>query len=177
MTDFGRSLSRHAGTFGAGGWLWYISGLLILAGVFGTIRGALGLVGLMEAVPGYTPISSILTGLAAGFFGVLAAIVPVLRWQQTLEIFEGGVSWTRLTGVKSWPRAQLRSVRHVTHHSRQGTSYEVEVTLADGSIHGVVGVDQSQQAANLIHQIMGGAAPAAPSAQPQATGWRPPGSA
>lgn len=177
MTDLGRSLSRHPGTFMAGGWLWYISGLLIVAAALGAGRALLMLLGLAAMDPNNSPISALLTAALGGFIGLLCAIVPVLRWRQSLEIFEGGLVWTRLIGDKTWPRSQLKKVRHVTHHSRQGTSYEVEITLTDGSIHGIVGLDQSQQAANLVHQVIGLPAPATTGALPMGTGWRPPGAA
>lgn len=176
MSDFGRSLSRHAGTFGAGGWLWYLGGVAGAAGLFGVGRGVLGVAGVLTPVPGYSPVETLVMGLISLVACPLLLIVPVMRWRQTLEIFEGGVVWTRLLGAQSWPRAQLRAVRHITHHSRQGTSYEVEVTLADGTVHGVVGIEQSDQAANLIHQVLQGPAPAA-AAAPASTGWRPPGAA
>lgn len=144
--------------------------------MFGLGRGVLGVAGVLTPVPGHSPVETLVMGLISLVACPLLLVVPVMRWRQALEIFEGGVVWTRLIGVTTWPRTQLRAVRHVTHRSRQGSSVEVEVTLADGTVHGVVGLEQSDQAANLIHQIIQGPAPMA-SAAPASTGWRPPGAA
>lgn len=88
----------------AGGWLWYVGGLLIISGVLSVPKGtiAMGLV-------------TILIGL-----GCLA--MPVLRWKQTLELTDSGFTWTRLTGVLQVRRDEVKKVTLIRHHSRMAST-------------------------------------------------------
>ena len=168
----GQRVAVHRGTFGAGGWLWYLGGICLLSGVLGLIKAGGDSQKLLTAV--------IALGVAP-----LLLIVPVLRWQQTVEVFEQGFVWKRLYGSVQVLRADVRNVTLITHHSRRGTYVEVKVELASGKSHSIVGVEQPEQLANLLRA-------AAPSAQqfsahagagapgiPQQTwgpgGWKPPG--
>jgi hypothetical protein len=48
--QLGRSLSVHTGTFGAGGWLWYVGAILVLAG-FSNLAQVAGLTGNQAGPP------------------------------------------------------------------------------------------------------------------------------
>jgi hypothetical protein len=175
--DLGRSIAVHRGTFSAGGWFWYIGGVLLLAGVVGPIR----------AVVAPTP-DQVQMGLgqvfvmagAALVIGALVLIVPILRWRQQVELFENGFVWTSLMGMKSVTRDQVRGVQLTRYRSKMGIYEKVAVTLADGRKVSISGVDQAEQLANLIG-ASGRSAPvaAAPAqgwpAPAVGGGWRPPG--
>ena len=88
---FGQRVSTHRGTFGAGGWLWYLGFLFLLSGVVGLVKaGAAGDWG------------QALTGVTALGVGGVVLIVPLLRWQQTVDVFERGFVWKRLYGSCKW---------------------------------------------------------------------------
>lgn len=161
MGSLGRSLSRHEGTFGAGGWFWYVGAVLMLSGVLGIGRGVLAIAAHGDASP-------LSMGLVSLVLAPAVLAVPVLRWRQSLELFEGGVVWTRLWGTKVLARAELGSVTHVQHYGRMGNYVELRLHLRDGREVSISGVDRADQAANLIAQL---ATTAAPQAQPlQASG-------
>lgn len=174
--DLGRGIAVHRGTVSAGGWGWYVGGVLLLAGVVGPIRAVVAptpdqvRMGLDQVL--------IMAGVAlvAGF---LVLILPVLRWRQQVELFENGFVWTSLTGVKSVTRDQVGGVRLIQHRSKMGIRTEIEVTLADGRKLSVSGVDQADQLANVIGAFARPqpvAAAATPGwSAPAAGGWRPPG--
>jgi hypothetical protein len=175
--DLGRSIAVHRGTFSAGGWFWYIGGVLLLAGVVGPIRAVIAptpdqvQMGLAQVL---------LTGGAALVVGSLVLIVPVLRWRQQVGLFENGFVWTSLSGTKSVTRDQVRGVQLTRYRSRMGTYAKVEVTLADGRKLAISGVDQAEQLANVIgtfgHPQPVAAAPSPGWAAPAVGGgWRPPG--
>lgn len=180
--DLGRSLSRHEGTIMAGGWLWYMGGILLLAGVFGIGSGAFAVLSGSAAMAPDTGFPRMVTGLIALGVSPLLLIWPVMQWRQSLEIFEGGIYWQRLIlADQKVPAAQLRAVSHVTHRSRSGTSIELVIALADGSELSITGLDRADQAANLIAQLARGGGPAAPAGPagawtpPPQGGWQPPG--
>lgn len=169
---FGRSLSLHRGTVAAGGWLWYIGAILLLSGVLNLAQ----FMGVALPSKG-TPTSESVTGalgMAAACFvcGALVLIVPVLRWRQQVELFEGGFIWQRLTGNLVVPKHEVQRTELITHHSRSGTHVEVIVHLASGRELSMSGLSQPDQLANLItayaRPTLQPALPAAPG------GWRPP---
>ena len=133
----GQRVAVHRGTFGAGGRLWYLGGICALAGVVGLIKAG-------------ADSQKLLTALIALGIAPLLLIVPVLRWKQTVEVFEQGFVWTRLYGSVQAARADIRNVTLITHHSRQGTRIEVKVELAGGKSYSMVGVEQPEQLANLL---------------------------
>lgn len=169
---FGRSLSLHRGTFAAGGWLWYLGAILLLAGVFNLAELA-GVALPSKGAPTSASVTGAL-GMAAACFvcGALLLIVPVLRWRQRVELFEGGFIWSRLTGRLSVPKHEVQRTELVTHHSRSGTHVEVIVHLADGRELSMSGLSQADQLANLITAY---ARPMLqPAMAPAPGGWRPP---
>ncbi len=142
--------STHRGSFAAGGWLWYVGGLVLISGVLGLAQGT----GLMGVV-------SLLIGA-----GLL--VMPVLRWKQTLVLDDEGLTWTRLTGVTKVSRAQLKQVTLIHHRGRNGNFEELEVVLADGGTLSIIGVEQAEQAASTLHAL------STPSTQRASTGWKAP---
>ncbi len=174
--NLGRSIAVHRGTFSAGGWGWYIGGVLLLAAVVGPLRAVvaptpdqvrMGMEGVL-AMAGVALVA-----------GMLVLIVPVLRWRQQVELFEGGFVWTGLTGVRSVTGDQVRGVELIHHRSRRGTRTEVKVALADGRKMSISGVDRAEQLANIIgafgRPAPVAAAPAPGWSAPGAGAWRPPG--
>ncbi|HEY6722644.1 MAG TPA: hypothetical protein VI197_01395 [Polyangiaceae bacterium] len=169
---FGQRLSLHQGTFAAGGWLWYIGAILLLSGVLTLAQ----LAGVASPSQGAAASGSALgaLGMAAACFiaGALLLIVPVLRWRQQVELFEGGFVWRRLTGQLAVPKHEVHSTELITHHSRSGTHVEVIVHLTSGRELSMSGLSQADQLANLITAY---ARPAPQAALPVAPGgWRPP---
>jgi hypothetical protein len=179
--DFGNRVSTHRGTISAGGWAWYIGLVLVAAGVFGVGKTAFSLI---TGAPG---VDSALASVAGLVIGPLILILPVLRWRQTVEVFERGLVWTRLYGTVTVPREKVRAARWIQHRSRNGSHDEIEIDLVDGGLS-IVGIDQPEQLRNFVsswaqapvmmQQAQG--AWAQPQQQPQSPwgpgGWRPPGS-
>lgn len=169
---FGRSLSLHRGTFASGGWLWYIGAILLLAGA-ANLAELVGVALPSQGAPASGGATGAL-GMAAACFvvGALLLIVPVLRWRQQVELFEGGFIWSRLTGKLAVPKHEVRRTELITHHSRSGTHVEVIVHLASGRELSMSGLSQADQLANLITAY---ARPMIEPAMPAAAGgWRPP---
>jgi hypothetical protein len=175
--DLGRSIAVHRGTFSAGGWSWYLGGMLLLASVVGPIRAVIAptpdqvRMGIEQVLA--------MAGIAM-VVGVLVLILPVLRWRQQVDLYEGGFVWTSLTGVKVVTREQVRGVQLTRHRSRMGTRTVVLVTLADGRKLSITGVEQAEQFANIVgnfgRPLPVAAAPAPAWTAPGAGGgWRPPG--
>ena len=175
-------------------WLWYIGAVLLLSGVVGVGRGAWSLITVGEA--GYLG-----TGIIALLIAPLLLIVPILRWRQTVEVFERGLVHQRLLGTAIIRREEVRSVQWIRHTSRQGSHDEVDIALASGRSHSMVGIDAPEQLCNFVRAWtqapvaqapvgwqpppQGGWQPPPPQAPPQQPppqggwtpgGWRPPGS-
>ena len=172
QTGFGRSLSLHRGTFASGGWLWYIGAVLLAAGVFNLLHAA------GVPLPTRTPIKSApieSLAMAAGsfVFGALLLIVPVLRWRQQVELFEGGFIWNRLISRVTVARSEVRGTELITHHSRSGSHVEVVVHLADGRELSLSGLSGADQLANMLTAYARPLIQPAMAAAPGA--WRPPG--
>jgi hypothetical protein len=159
----------------AGGWFWYVGGVLLAASVAWIAKGLAALTGppgsALAAVPD-DALSALGTAGACALAGVLFLVVPVLRWRQSVEVFERGIVWRR------WPRTitlageEVRAVRLIHHRRRAGSYSEVVVQRADGSRLSMAGVERPEQLANLIAAF---AQPAAVSAAPAIGAWVPPG--
>jgi hypothetical protein len=172
--ELGQRVSSHRGTFGAGGWLWYLAIVFLLSGVVGLVKG--GAAGDSDQM---------LTGVLALGASAVTAIVPMLRWRQTVDVFERGFVWKRLYGERQVARADIRNATMITHHSRQGTRVEVKVELQNGKSCSIVGVEQPEQLTNLLRAaapsgyqpaVAAVAAPVNPQAGWAPGGWKPPGS-
>jgi hypothetical protein len=174
--ELGQRVSLHRGSFGAGGWSWYLAGICLLSGVVGLVKGA------AAGDP-----QQLLTGAIALGVGVVLLIMPVLRWKQTVEVFERGFVWTRLYGVVQVAREEIRNATMITHRSKQGTRVEVKVELANGKGYSIVGVEQPEQLTNLLRAappsgqqsrspvVADGHAPENPQQGWAPGGWKPPG--
>ena len=92
---FGRAVGEHDGRFGAGGWLWYIGGVLVLAGVMNSAQGVMG---FFAHAP--DALSKVGLGLGAGVAGALILLVAIVRWRQKVVVFERGLVHTRLIGTR-----------------------------------------------------------------------------
>ncbi|MGC4087978.1 MAG: hypothetical protein QM756_08785 [Polyangiaceae bacterium] len=174
--NLGRSIAVHRGKFSAGGWFWYIGGLLVVAGIYGPIH-ALVAPSAQEAKAGLG--SAFMTGGIALVIGLVVLIVPLMRWRQQVELFEHGFVWKKLLGTDTVARDQVRNLKSTRHITRMGTYVEVEVTLTSGRELSISGVEEPEQLANIIGSYarpLAQPAAAAPGwAPPAATGWRPPG--
>ncbi len=122
----------------AGGWLWYVGGLLVVSGVMSLVRGVIGM------------------GLVTVLIGAAVLVLPVLRWKQTFELDESGITVTKLTGVVKVPREQLKKVTLVHHRGRMGTYDALELALTDGREIEIAGIERAEEAANLVHGLIGG---------------------
>jgi hypothetical protein len=165
-SEYGRSLSVHRGTFGAGGWLWYIGGILIASAVAQLAKlGSAADAGEGLAMAG-----------GAAVLGLLLLMVPIMRWRQRVEVFEHGLVWERLLGRVAVARAEVQKVGVTRHHSRMGTHSEVSIDLADGRQLSIVGVDGAEQLGNMLAAFAAAPAvvPAAAVGGYAAGGWRPP---
>jgi len=116
----GRVISRHHGRILAGGWLLYVGGLLVVGAVMALVKGQAG-----------TDRLGFLAGLAAG---VLLLLVSFLKWQQSVTLYEGGFTWTRLLlGTRTVRWDEVADVRAAQIYSRQtGRSYRLEVDTRTG---------------------------------------------
>ncbi|MGV3619835.1 MAG: hypothetical protein ACO1OB_03405 [Archangium sp.] len=144
--------STHRGSFMAGGWLWYVGGLLIISGILALPKGTVAM------------------GIVTVLIGLGCLVMPVLRWKQTLEFDDTGFTWTQLTGVQKFSRADVKQVTLIRHHSRMGFYEELQVELNDGRELSITGVERAEEAANLLH-AMTSRSPA----PRESTGWKAPG--
>ena len=129
----GRALSVHKGMVSAGGWLWYIGGILVLSFAGNLYKGDMWL------------------ALGSLIFGILLLISPLLRWRQSMELFENGFVLKRLTGTRSVSRDEIAFAKLTSHYSRIGHSVEVEIGLKNGAAFSVVGMSDSEQLYNTLN--------------------------
>jgi len=168
--DLGRSIAVHRGTFGAGGYLWYIGGILAVAGVVSLLR-------VPSPPPGQTAVEAALTGVAGIFAGAVPLLIAWNRLRQTVEVFERGFVWTRLIGTRVEPRSDVVKTEIVTVRSRRQSYSKVVVTLTDSRELNLRGLEYPEQLANLLGPVPRSLANyAAPDGNAVAPGsWRPPG--
>ena len=131
--QLGRRLSFHKGLFTAGGWLWYIGGILVLSFFANLVKG------------------EIVLAFASLGCGLLCLIAPVLKWRQSLAVFEHGFVWQRLTGARSVRKEEVAQATMTTHTSRAGSYVEVEILLSDDRELSVVGVSEPEQLFNTLN--------------------------
>ncbi|UJR87313.1 MULTISPECIES: hypothetical protein [Sandaracinus] len=137
---YGRPVGEHSGRFGAGGWLWYIGGILVAAGVMNTGQGALALFG--GAPDALTKIGM---GVVAGAIGAAILLVAVMRWRQHVVVYERGLVYAKLLGQQQVAFADVTRVELVREHSKMGTDETIHIALRDGrevSIGSVTNIDQ-----------------------------------
>lgn len=178
--DLGPVLSEHPGTLRAGGWLWYVGGVLLLAAVFNAFNGA------KELAAGAATVTEVLSLVFfSALFGGLLLIVPVLRWRQKVVVHQNGIVWQRLLGERRIARGEVRGVQVISHRSRYGSHDEVLLLTADREVS-ISGVAHATQLANHARAWLasrdqpapsgGGWTPPQQPSQPWGGGWAPPGS-
>lgn len=164
--QLGQRLAAHPGSFRAGGWLWYVGVVLALAGILGGAKGVQALIGGDAGA-----MESLGTAACALALSPLVLIVPLLRWRQSVVVYEGGLVHARLFGSATIRRDEVAGVTLTHHRSRSSSHHEVEVRLRDGRVHSVTGIDGAEQLASYVS-----AWTAAPAVVPVAAGgWTPPG--
>lgn len=140
--EMGRSLSVHRGSFGAGGWLWYVSAVCLLAAASGFAGvGTAAKQAFAERAP---------ASVGALVMGVAFLVVPLLRWRQTVEIFEHGFVWSRLHRVLRVAATEVREVRWLKHQTKRSAQDEVKVDLGNGQRHSIVGVSNPEKLVNFL---------------------------
>jgi hypothetical protein len=139
---FGTLVGQHPGRFGAGGWLWYVGAILLAAGGMHIGQGA----GLLAPTEGDGDLQTkVIMGLAGLVIGALVLLTAIMRWQQSVAVYERGLVYTKLFGSVEIAFAEVTNVQHIRTHSRLGTSDSLEVTLQSGAevtIGSVTGIEQ-----------------------------------
>ena len=172
LGQLGQRVAVHRGTFGSGGWMWYVGGLLVASGVVAFGKALL-----------HGDNSQLGTGALGLAIGGVLLVVPLMRWRQQVEVFEHGFLWTKLLGKVQGLRADIRGVKWISHISKRGQHDEVEVTMANGKRYSMTGIEHSEQLCNLLRATASAASPvASASAGPGVPGqawtpgaWKPPG--
>jgi hypothetical protein len=132
MTNaFGRAIATHRGAFTAGGWLWYVGGILIASGVLPLVSGTMPMVEALGAA-----------ALACSIGGLLV-LVAAMRWRQSLVLYERGLVLTRLLRpTVTIDAGDVASVEHWTAHGSAGAHSTAVVhrksgrTLEMSHLHG-----------------------------------------
>lgn len=150
----------------AGGWGWYVGGILVLSSIA-------WLIGFFKAlISGQGGALEQLAMMAvAVLVGLLFLAAPVLRLAQAVEVFEHGLVHRRPWGAKTIRRDQVAAVQHIVHRSRNGSHDEVEIHLRGGGSASIVGISGAEQIVAFVRSWAGGAAP-----PPSSSGWTPPAS-
>lgn len=163
MTDLGPVLSTHKGRFAAGGLLWPVGGVLLLAGPVMLVRGLLAgtPAGLFEGAGGLalaTPAGALLLLYAYSLFA------------QEIVAHQQGLVWTRFLRaplVLRWD--QVRSVQMRTTVGGRGTFHlkgqdiELELELTDGRS---ISITNDLERAEELRGYMSQPAPTAPAPSP-----------
>ena len=119
---FGRHVMTFPGSVAAGGWFWYVGAIVLVAAVVQIAQAASpGLVS--KASPG----GSVAMGLAGLAAGVALLAIPVLRWRQSVEVYERGFVWRGLLGASPVSgadivRSQDRQAHRQSRQLRRGRS-------------------------------------------------------
>ncbi|AKF09946.1 hypothetical protein [Sandaracinus amylolyticus] len=142
---YGRPVGEHAGRFGAGGWLWYVGGILVAAGVMNTGQGALAL--FSGAPDAFTKIA---TGLVAGAIGAAIVLAAAMKWRQQVVVYERGLVHTKLLGRQEVAFSDVSRVELVREHSRMGTDETIHIALRDGREVSIGSVTNIEQLAGMI---------------------------
>ncbi len=165
-SELGQLISRHRGSFLAGGWGWYVGGILLLS----SVAWLIGFFKALIAGDG-NPLEQLVMMFFAVLVGLLFLIAPVLRLAQAVEVFEHGLVHRRPWGATTIRRDQVAAARRITHRSRGGAYEEVELELRDGGAISFTGIGGAEQIVAFARSWIGGGAPA-----PSPGGWTPPSS-
>ncbi len=160
--DFGAPLRSHRGTFAAGGWLWYLGGVSLLAGFFMLLPDTPSSTRLPNSPPPPVATFAERMSLATWAFGAAVAFLalPVLRLRQVVEVHEFGFVWRRL--LRGPRRVHRGDVTGVTLESSR-SNVTVVVARRKGFDLRMVGLKDADQLARFVAPLAPPpAAPAAP---------------
>jgi len=142
VVDMGKSLSLHRGSFSAGGWLWYVGLVCLLAATSGFAGvGTAARQSFAERAP---------ASFGALVMGLAFMVVPLVRWRQTIEIFERGLVWSRLHRAVRVAAEQVQEVSWLKHQTKRGAHDEVKLELTNGKRYSIVGVGNPEQLVNFL---------------------------
>ena len=119
----GRKLGTHGSTIAGIGWTLYVGALLALSGV-------VSLLGLTQDAAKMPLATRLGTGAAGLVIGGLMLLPALMRWKQSVEVFERGLVWHRLLGAKTVTAADVQGVKLIRHTSRRSGQYD-EVELQE----------------------------------------------
>jgi hypothetical protein len=160
----GRKLGTHGSTIAGVGWTLYVGALLSISGIV----SLLGLTQNAAKIPFSERGPMAAAALAIGGLMLLPAL---MRWKQSVEVFERGLVWKRLFGTKTVTAADVKSSKLIRHTGRSGQYDEVELELESGSSCSINGL---KEAAQLIAFVRAWSSPGPAAAVPAAGGWAPP---
>ena len=172
--EMGHKLGRHGSTIAGVGWTLYVGALLLISGV-------VSLLGLTQAAAKMPFSDRLPTGAAGLVIGALMLLPALMRWKQSVEVFERGLIWYRLLGTKTLTAAEVQGSKLIRHTGRSGQYDEVELQLKNGGSYSINGLKEAEQLVAYVRAWSNpspvAVAPAAGGwAPPAAGGWRPPGS-
>jgi hypothetical protein len=133
MNELGPTYSTHKGRFAAGGFLWYVGGIIVVGGVVALVRGLL----TFDAMSALGGAGTFALAMLAGGGCVLYAYSLLA---QELVAHQYGFVWKRFLRaplVVRWD--QVRGVQTRTEYGGRGTFHtkgqnvELELRLADGT--------------------------------------------
>ncbi len=140
FVDMGKSLSLHRGSLDFRGWLLQLGVVCLFAGTSG-----LAGIGSKQTLALRAPASVAMLFLALAFW-----VVPLLRWRQSVEIFERGLVWSRLHGALRVTAEQVQDVSWLKHQSKGGSHDEVKLELTNGKRYSIIGVRKPEQLVNFL---------------------------
>jgi hypothetical protein len=140
FVDLGKSLSLHRGSLDFRGWLLQLGVVCLFAGTSG-ITG----IGSKQTFAERVPPSVGMLVLALAFW-----VVPLMRWRQTVEIFERGLVWSRLHGAVRVAAEQVQDVSWLKHKAKLSSHDEVKLALTNGKRYSIVGVGECEQLVNFL---------------------------
>lgn len=143
---FGRLVGQHTGSFGAGGWLWYIGAIMIAAGVVNCWNGLMALIAGATGDGG----TNVAMGVVCGLIGAPMLLVAVMRWRQSVDVFERGLVHRKLLGPVEIAFAEVRGLELVHTRSKMGTTSDLHVKLQSGSEVTIGSVSDIEQLASMI---------------------------
>jgi len=125
--------------------LWYVGAILFASGVVSFVR----------PTPGMSASDATLIGVGGLVAGAACLFVALLRFRQTVEIFEQGFVWTRLIGAVTVARGDVTDAKAVTTVLRKNgrnvsSVTKVVVTLSNGKTIKMNGLGNPTKLASYI---------------------------
>jgi hypothetical protein len=112
---------------------------------------------LFQAVPAFVSkreTSSLWMALLAFGLAALFLVAPVLRWRQTVELFERGLVWKRLRGVVPIAYNDVADIRRTSHIGRDSRYDEVEIVLRNGQTHSIEGIESAEKLCDFLTSLV-----------------------